>query len=279
MQTALTIVCGKGSTYISNLLLNAGANPNITDGEGFTCIHHAANGGCSKKVFETLIKHGADVNATNKNNRTALMIACNMGNVDAIDVILNAGGNPNIADDDGGSCIQYAVDAGCSKTVLKTLINHGADVNVTNKNNTTALLLAIKKGNMDTIYVLLKAGANPHIANDNGFACIYCAVFENCSQDVLETIITHGADVNATDKNNETALMVACRKGNINTINVLLNAGANPNFADDSGYTCIHDVVDGYGSKDVLETIISHGADVNAVNTANLTALMITCTK
>ena len=37
----------------------------------------------AKRPFMTIINHGADVNATNKNNVTALMIACYKGNIDA----------------------------------------------------------------------------------------------------------------------------------------------------------------------------------------------------
>ena len=170
------IACHDGNIDIINVLLNAGGNPNIADNGGETWIHHAVRGDCSKEVLQTITTHGVDVNAANKNNITALMIACRKGNTDAIDVLLNAGGNPNIADDDGGSCIQYAVDAGCSKTVLKTLINHGADVNVTNKNNTTALLQACKMGDIDIINVFLSTGANPNIANDDGDTCLHYAV-------------------------------------------------------------------------------------------------------
>ena len=52
------------------------------------------------------------------------------------------------------------------------------------------------------------------------------AVKIQCSKEVLQAIIDHGADVNATDKDNWTALMWACDKGNEAAIHVLLKAGA-----------------------------------------------------
>ena len=42
------------------------------------------------EVFQTIISHGVDVNATNKDNTTALMVACINGHKDAINALLNA---------------------------------------------------------------------------------------------------------------------------------------------------------------------------------------------
>ena len=99
------------------------------------------------------------------------------------------------------------------------------------------------------------------------------AVGECCSKDVLETIVDHGADVNATDKKKVTALMLACEKGDKDAINVLLDAGADPNIVDGMGATCIHRAVFKGCSKDVLETIVDHGADINATKKKKVTVL------
>ena len=80
--------------------------------------------------------------------------------------------------------------------------------------------------------------------------------------------------MNATSKQKKTALTWACEKGNVNTINVLLNAGANPNIADVHGDTCLHHASRNDCCTEVLQAIISHGVDVNETNKMNVTALM-----
>ena len=89
------IACKKGSKDAINVLLNAGADPNNTDADGDTCLHYAARKYWSTEVIQAVIGHGGDVNATNKKNVTALMIACEKGHKDAINVLLNAGADPN----------------------------------------------------------------------------------------------------------------------------------------------------------------------------------------
>ena len=294
-ETPLMAAFWKANEDAVNVLLNAGADPNIADDYGETCLHDAVRGGYSKKILQAIINYGADVNATNKNNRTALMIACKMGNIDVICVLLNAGANPHIADNDGNTCLHDAVDGDCNKEVLQAIISQDANINATDKDNVTALMIASWNGNVDAINVLLNAGADPHIADANGYTCLHNAVSGDCSKEVLQEIISHNANINATNKNNVTALMIACWNGNEEAINVLLSAGADPHIADANGYKCLHSAVIGDYSKDILQIIIHQGSDVNAeskinspailgagvnaVNKGNVTALMLACGK
>ena len=101
-----------------------------------------------------------------------------------------------------------------------------------------------------------------------------CHIWYDISKETLQIIINHGADVNATNKNDETALMIACYKGNIDTINELLNAGADPSTSHTNGDTWIHTAIYGNCSKETLQVIINHGADVNARNENGATSLM-----
>ena len=227
-------------------------------------------GGSSKEVLGTIIGHGADVNAKNKHDVTALMQACKKGSVEIINVLLNAGADSSIADINGATSIHYAVVGGCSKGTLQSIIGQGADVNASNKDNVTALMIACLKGDVETINVLLIAGADLNISTDEHGTCILHAIIGGCSKDVLATIIDHGVNVNATCNNNRTALMLACQKGNLDAIDVLLNAGANPNIADYEGATWIDYAVAGGCEKEAHQAIISHGGDVNATNKNNL---------
>ena len=295
--TPLMHACENGDIDAINILLNAGADPNIADVHGYTALHDAVEGFCSTESLRAIIDHGADVNARNNNSVTAIMIACYKGNTDAISVLLKAGADLNMTDGNGASCIHHVVGEGFTKAMLETVINHGADVNLTNNNNATALMIACLNSNVDAINVLLNAGADSNIADADGDSCLHNAVGKSCiadpaiaayegythlhhgdcSKENLQAIIDHGVDINASNKMNVTALMVACQRGNTDVINILLNAGADPNIADEKGAACIHHAVGGGCRKEVLLRLISRGADVNATTKINRTALKIAC--
>ena len=278
-ENALMLACKNKKKDVINVLLNAGADPNIVDVDGDTCLHNAARSYCSTEVLQAIISHGIDVNATNKKNVTALMIACEEGKKDAINVLLNAGADPNIADVDGDTCLHNAARSYCSTEVLQAIISHGGDVNATNKKNENALMLACKNKKEDVINVLLNAGTDLNIADADGDTCLHNAARSYCSTEVLQAIISHGVDVNATNKKNENALILACKNKKEDVINVLLDAGADPNIADADGDTYLHYAARGYWSTEVLQAILSQGVDVNATNKKNVTALMIACEK
>ena len=274
--TALMIACQNGDGVVIKILLDAGADPNINSIKGNKSLHAAVLGGCSEEAFKKIIDHGADVNSTNNESVTALMVACKKGNMDAMYVLLNAGADPHIADSNGNTCMHHAIVGGCSKEVLQVIIDHGADVNSTNNDSVTALMVACKKGNVDATYALLKAASNPDIADSNGNTCMYHAIVGSFSKEVLQAIIDQGADVNSTNKEGVTALMAACRKGNMDVIYVLLKAGVDPHISDSNGNTWIHHAIVG-GCNETIQEIINHGAHVNATNKDNITPLILAC--
>ena len=71
--------------------------------------------------------------------------------------------------------------------------------------------------------------------------------------------------------------MRSCEKGNVDAIKTLLKAGANHSIVDDEGETWLHDAIRGNCCKEVVQLIVDQGADVNATNNENVTALMRAC--
>ena len=278
-ETALWLACFYGQQGSVKFLLEAGSYPNLANNDGDTSLHAAVLGGCSKRIIQSIIDHGADVNTTNKRKQTALLLACKKKKVNVIKALLACGAEPKTASDDGDTCLHNVVKIGCSKEVLQAIIDHGADVHILNKSNQTALRLACKMKNTEAINVLLDAGANCNInsADTAGDTCLHNAVHEDCDKETVQALINHESDINATNKENRTALMMACLNGNVDLINVLFNAGTKPNIKDMYGDTCLHGAVRKGRCKRVLQTIIHYGTDLNMTNKSNQTALLLAC--
>jgi len=96
--------------------------------------------------------------------------------------------------------------------------------------------------------------------------------------DVLQCLITAGADVNACYKDalymasSDTALMLASSRGHVQIVETLLAAGADVNARNNSGTTALMDA-SSRGHVQIVETLLAAGADVNARNNSGTTAL------
>ena len=105
-----------------------------TDKNSDTHLHHANEGDCNKKPLQAIVDKGADVNVTNSENQSALVLASLKGNIGAINVLLNAEADPNIADDDdGNTCLHCAASGECRKEVLQAIIDQCVNVNAPTK--------------------------------------------------------------------------------------------------------------------------------------------------
>ena len=121
-----------GRVEIVRLLLDAGADKNLLDCDGFTALMLASDRG-HHEVVRLLLEAGADEGLTNCFGRTALMPASQAGRVEIVRLLLDAGADKNLLDCDGFTALMLAIVAavgcqhqGCeSVTVEQVLVGTG----------------------------------------------------------------------------------------------------------------------------------------------------------
>src|SRR6218665_2151976 len=84
-----------------------------------------------------------------------------------VKMLVARGVNVNVTNAEGVSALMLAALNG-DDDLVKFLIDNGADINATNKKKENALFNAAKKGHTQTALLLLKSGINPHAENENG---------------------------------------------------------------------------------------------------------------
>jgi uncharacterized protein len=182
---------------------------------------------------------------------------------------------------------------------VKSLLDHGANPNAKESwRNQTALMWAAAEGHAATVQALATAGADLRARSNGGMTALLFAVREG-NTDVVKTLLRVGADVNEITAAPPTArrrpagqadsgepaagtsaLVLAVANAHFELAAYLLEAGANPNAAE-QGWTALHQITwvrnpgtgdnkpapEGSGtmsSLDVVRQLISHGANVNA---------------
>jgi hypothetical protein len=134
--------------------------------------------------------------------------------------------------------------------LLDGLLNAGMPVDIRNKQDYTALILAAYHGQAGTVDLLIKRGADACAADRAGNTSVMGAAF-NGETKVVERLIDAHCDVNARNQVGQTALMMAALFGRSEVVRVLLAHGADPALRDKSGHTAVT-LVREQGNADML---------------------------
>lgn len=134
---ALLLACASGDVADFQLALALGANPNARTSNGTTALMLAAD---SHWIFVyDLLNQGADVNSRNRDGETALYRAVRVGDVDAVDMLLKHGADPNIRVSRFGVTPLMIAARDGRVGIVKLLLDHGADPTIKDTRGFTVL--------------------------------------------------------------------------------------------------------------------------------------------
>jgi len=130
---------------------------------------------------------------------------------------------------------------------------------------------AINLGDLATVKDLLKKDPALFDARDDKGCTLLHKACDKNRKDIVEFLISSGADVNAKENDGDTPLIEAS-EGYLELVKILVAKGADLNSRDDDGNTPLHEAAS-QGHTDVAEYLISKGAEINARNEKGETPL------
>lgn len=166
-KTALMVAAKEGDNERIRELIDKGADVNRSNNNGGTPIMYAALSGKPDTV-SLLLERGARVDAVAENGWTALMIASVKGYVAVARLLLERGAEPNQADVYSWTPLMRAVYEQRLQMARLLARHRRTRVNQRGENGVTALHLAVVKGNVDIVKLLLAQGADPDIKDNSG---------------------------------------------------------------------------------------------------------------
>lgn len=155
--------------------------------------------------------------------------AVRTGNVQALRAaVLKDPSSANATAADGTTPLHLVVRSGDLATI-DLLIRSGANVKAVNRYGVTPMTLAATNGDVAVMSRLLKAGADPNTRAPEGEAVIMTAA-RTGRLDAVKLLLAHGADANARESwMGQTALMWAAAENHAAVVGALIDAGADPN--------------------------------------------------
>ncbi|KAF6716563.1 Ankyrin repeat domain-containing protein 26 [Oryzias melastigma] len=216
-------------------------------------IHKAALQADLGKLRQLVKKN--DINQVDKENRTALHIACASGHVEVVQFLVENKARLNLCDNQNRSALMKAVQ-GQHERCVSFLLENDAEPNVVDINGNTALHLAANIPSVSTAELLLQHSADIDAQNKEGFTPLTVAVREDHIE-MAEFLLKQGADVNCVDQDQRSLLMLAAGHGQIGMVKLLLHFDADITLKDAKGLSADnHAAMNGHHPCSLL--IIEH---------------------
>jgi ankyrin repeat protein len=150
------------------------------------------------------------------------------------------------------------------------------DINGRNQDGETPLFVAVRANNVNAVRRLVERGADPAIRNNNSLTLIHVAAVNHIDSDILNLLLSsEKVDINeTTSEYGWTALHLAVRDSNTATAEFLLSNRANPNIANQNGYTPLHLAAAYAKDMNIVELLVNHkDVDVNLMDDDGRNAL------
>ena len=206
--------------YILEIAPNAYAEK---DEQGNLPLHMACRGG-HVGVVELLMDAGANPNQANNSG------VCPLHHVDEpkmVEVLCKAGADPNANAKEGGSPLHFAVADGYTNVIIE-LIKQGANVEITDSRGLTPIILAAASGDGECVATLLKDGkADGGAILTGGLTVLHmCAEMEEEDEAVISTnaLLNTGngiKSVNMKSHDGDLPIHLAANVGNEQVVRIL----------------------------------------------------------
>lgn len=286
-----------GDGALAQSLLAQNASAAAAEPDGTTALHWAARYN-DVELAKRLLDAGAKVDAANRYGITPLYLAAQNGSAEMIEALLDAGADASAAVEFHETALMTVARTG-SVEAARVLLDHGAGIAATEEwHGQTALMWAVSENHPEMTAFLVERGANVNAISDinewerqntaeprakwlpaGGLTPLLFAARDGC-QKCAEVLAGAGADIQVQDPLGVSAVVMAIINGHYDVAGYLLDQGADPNLADETGRTALFSAVDfntmpqsnrpppdvvqeNLSALDLVKKLIAKGADIN----------------
>lgn len=224
----------------------------------------------------------------------SLIEAVHSGDTDEVDSLLRRGANPNIRDviQQPSSLWQYiqlvfhsdlppemfapplvhAAVAADSYSVVESLLRHGANLRLCDKDGKSPLHYLVEKGprvfygdgeGVKIAALLIQSGSDVNAVDKAGRTALMNDGLYVGSNTLFRFLLAHGANTNVQSRYEGSPLFVASKHLDIQAVQLLLDHGVDVNVCDTYKVTPLHTATV-KGNLPLIELLLAHGAKIDA---------------
>lgn len=255
--TPLHLVAGFDNCEMVEELIQRGASVHATWMRR-TPLHEAALRG-HRRVIESLLKFGADKDATTGNGVTPLMLAAEAGKLGAVSILLQNGANVTAAYDHLATALHWAALGNHVEVVSMILKTPKGLQTIDQKDGLqqTSLHFAACFGSVACAAVLLQNGARVDSEDYRGDTPLFLGLESAHTLLASKLLEDHGADPKHINREGQTSLHIAAKAGQPKLVPTLLSSGVDPRCRDHFRNSALFYAVQ-KGHKEFVECLIKN---------------------
>ncbi len=240
-----------------------------TDNYGISALHLAAENNHTE-MLKVMLEKGADVNisqdAPSEAGNTPLHTACIYGNAEVVKILEDFGADDTIGNINGETPAHHAVmkkkmGGDLSAKERRAVLQELKHLDIARSDGKTPLMLLQYldiNTNIELLPLFLEKGADVNHTDHNGNTALILNAANQCYQGVIKELISAGADVNAIDGEGNSALFYALKYGDKASARYLIKKGADYNKTNRQGISPVQIAVE-KGYDTVLELMSDIG--------------------
>lgn len=278
--SALHLAAAQGFPDVVDLLLDNGANIELTDLSGRTPVHRSMDGKDSRCLV-ILIKRGCQLSRTDSAGLTVWHMAVLKRNLSALDVLTDHFKEGLLMRSiDGWTPMIYAAQSG-SEEMLKLLLKAGGPIHDTDDEGASMMHHAAASGFQQMVRFLCSEGCDPLAKTKSGANALHSALDSSSrSIAIIQALVDYGVNPCEPDKDGVTPMGIMCdslsgaldeskQSSNYhywrNVLVIACKAAENINQLNSEGSCVLHRVCGKSPRKwcpEALQILLAHGADI-----------------
>ncbi|MCF4100369.1 ankyrin repeat domain-containing protein [Gillisia sp. M10.2A] len=211
-STALHRVAYSGDEEILNFFLKNGASAVQKDEEGNTPFLNAATRNSLENV-QLLAKYVDEIDHTNNDGQTALMMAMRYNEPSVVNFLFEKGANTQLTDNSGNNLAYYLFISGKVSSdfnkKLAWLQEHDIRLNAAQMEGNNLYHIAAKANNLELLKELSGLDVDINTKNDDGLTPLHLAAMKTENDEILKYLISEGADISINTDFGESVYQLA----------------------------------------------------------------------
>jgi ankyrin repeat protein/serine/threonine protein kinase len=257
-NTAAWLAAAGGQVSVLKLLVESGADIRAVDGNQWSMLHLAARhgqGAVCRYLIELYRSAGtleSMLDSRSKENDTPALLAAFHNHVEVVGLLVGAGADTRAVDDNEWSLLhmaarqghhdvcQYLLELYRSRGALKKMLESES------KSHDTPAMLAAFYNHVEVLRLLVDAGVDLRAVDNNEWSMLHMAArqgHDSVCQYLIELYRSTGMlkeVLESKSKSHDTPTMLAAYNNHVETVRLLVGAGADTSAVDNNGWSILH---------------------------------------